>query len=69
MSGASDDMIEGYRDGYAIDAIAPSDNRSASYKHGWQNGRDDRLGRPRSSAAQLRLGAKMAKQDDEATKW
>lgn len=54
---ANDDMIEGYRDGLRTDALPPGPNRSASYIHGWKNGRDDRLGQPRRTAAALRAQA------------
>lgn len=51
---ANDDMIQGYNDGFDRDAVSPGPNRSASYVHGWKNGRDDRLGTPRATAAELR---------------
>ena len=51
---ANDDMMQGYLDGYERDAVRPGPNRSASYVHGWKNGRDDRIGMPRSTAAELR---------------
>lgn len=57
---ANDDMVQGYLDGFDRDALPPGPNRSASYVHGWKNGRDDRLGQPRSTAAVLRV------QGDEA---
>lgn len=46
---ANADMIEGYKDGLDLDAPEPSANRSASYRHGFANGRDDRAGKPRAS--------------------
>lgn len=54
------DMIEGYMDGCKPFAIVPGPNRSASYKHGWQNGQDDLKGCPRTSAAMLREMAEKA---------
>lgn len=39
---ANADMIEGFRDGYDLNAPDPSDNRSRSYKHGFMCGRIDR---------------------------
>ena len=45
-----DDMLLGYRDGLDREALEPSANRSASYRHGWANARDDRRGTPRASA-------------------
>jgi hypothetical protein len=46
---ANDDMVEGYKDGFDLDAPEPSANRSASYRHGFANGRDDRRGKVRAS--------------------
>jgi hypothetical protein len=48
MVEANADMIEGFRDGYDLNAPDPSANRSASYRHGFANGRDDRRGKPRA---------------------
>lgn len=60
------DMLEGYRDGRDLDCPEPSSNRSRSYIHGFKNGRDDRNGKPRASAAQLRAEADEAMAADEA---
>ena len=60
---ADDDMVAGYLDGLADDRDVLPDslsNRSARYCHGWQNGRDDRVRRPRPPAAALRLEAAAA---------
>lgn len=46
---ANEEMVEGYRDGLDMGSPEPSDNRSASYRHGFANGRDDRAGKPRAS--------------------
>jgi hypothetical protein len=51
---ANADMIQGYLDGLNMNCPDPSDNRSFSYRHGFANGRDDRAGRPRTSADELR---------------
>lgn len=53
---SNDDMIEGYFDGKKseFEELPNGSNRSDSYKHGWRNGRDDRMGRPRESAESLR---------------
>lgn len=51
---AEDDMVDGFNDGYDRDCPPPSGNRSRSYAHGFQNGRDDLAGSPRASAATLR---------------
>lgn len=53
---ANDDMVEGYNDGLKDERLLfpkSMSNRSASYRHGWLNGRDDRLRRPRASARVL----------------
>ncbi len=63
---ANDDMIEGFIDGYDLNAPEPSANRSHSYRHGFANGRDDRSGKPRASAAELRRLADLAMAKDEA---
>lgn len=34
-------------------------DKSAAFKHGWLNGRDDRLGKPRDRADVLRRRARM----------
>lgn len=50
------EIVEGYMDGFKSDAneLPSLTNRSDSYKHGWRNGRDDRLGKPRAAASTLR---------------
>jgi hypothetical protein len=62
---ANSDMVQGYLDGFDPDSPEPSDNRSASYRHGFANGRDDRARRPRASAATLRQQADDAMRQDE----
>jgi hypothetical protein len=56
MSGAETQMLAGYLDGLHDDrAEYPLiSNRTQAYLHGWLNGRDDRLRKPRSSAEFLR---------------
>ena len=54
-----EEMVAGFRDGYDRGAPDPGPNRSACYRHGFLNGRDDiNLGpkapHPRESAAWLR---------------
>lgn len=68
MSGkpANQEMIDGFLDGYDLDAPEPSTNRSASYRHGFANGRDDRAGKPRATAQALRDMATVAMAADEA---
>lgn len=63
---ANDDMMQGYRDGLRKDAVEPGANHSASYRHGWANGRDDRLGQPRAGAKTLGEMADAAMQEDAA---
>jgi hypothetical protein len=58
------EMLDGYFDGLDPDSPEPSGNRSACYRHGFLNGRDDRNGCPRDSAANLRLQAEIAIESD-----
>ncbi len=63
---ANDDMVQGYLDGLDRDCPEPSDNRSASYRHGFRNGRDDILGRPpRASYKAICEAADRAMNEDE----
>jgi hypothetical protein len=59
-----DEMLHGYLDGLDPDSPEPNANRSHSYRHGFANGRDDRRGDSRASAAALRLMAEEARQKD-----
>lgn len=52
-----DEMVEGYCDGCDPDVPAPSENRSAAYRHGFANGRDDLRRQPRNTAEALRKQA------------
>lgn len=63
---ANDEMMLGYFDGWDLDAPEPSENRSHSYRHGFANARDDRRGKPRASAEELRRMADLAMAKDEA---
>lgn len=65
---ANAEMIEGFKDGYDLDAPEPSENRTASYRHGFANGRDDRKGKPRASHEWLNAAADKAMDEDERTK-
>jgi len=69
VESAVEDMIAGYRDGYDRDAPEPSANRSASYRHGFANGRDDINGVPRAPAVTLRQLAEEALQSDQEQGW
>ncbi len=53
---ASDEMVQGYCDGLNDDrmALAENHNRSQQYIQGWLNGRDDRIGKPRDIAQNIR---------------
>jgi hypothetical protein len=64
--GPRDEMTEGYLDGFSPDSPDPSGNRSASYRHGFLNGRDDLNHKPRDSAANLRRQADLAIEQDAA---
>jgi len=61
-----DEMLEGYLDGLKADSPAPSDNRSASYRHGFQNGRDDLAHKAGAPAAVRRWQAAQAIETDKA---
>jgi hypothetical protein len=62
---ANDDMVEGYRDGLDLNSPEPSGNRSASYRHGFLNGRADRAGKPRASFQTLIAMADAAMAEDD----
>lgn len=61
-----DEMVEGHLDGRKPDNPEPSSNRSASYSHGFANGRDDLAHSPRLPAQVLRLLADQAIREDVA---
>lgn len=44
---ANDEMVEGYLDGFNPENPQPSENRSESYRHGFANGRADKMGKSR----------------------
>lgn len=57
MADTDDEIYEGYRDGRADDRETLPEslsNRSRFYRFGWENGRDDRLHRPRKLAQAIR---------------
>lgn len=61
------EMMQGYLDGYEDDRTelpASLANRTHSYIHGWLNGRDDRLHKPRAPAYALREMARIAEEAD-----
>lgn len=51
---ACKEMIDGFSDGYDAGNPEPGPNRSACYRHGFENGRDDINHNPRSTAQDLR---------------
>lgn len=56
-----DEMTEGYLDGFSDTRmdLPKQNNYSPAYVHGWLNGRDDRINKPRSTADVLRRRADM----------
>lgn len=54
-------MIQGYCDGRDDTRmeLPKQHNYSPAYVHGWLNGRDDRIGKPRAFASVLRARADM----------
>ncbi len=56
------DMVRGYLCGFrsSSEMMPPCHaHESAAFKHGWLNGRDDRVQNPRERAAVLRARAEM----------
>lgn len=53
------EMVQGYRDGLRDDRqeLPKNHNFSPAYEHGWLNGRDDRIHKPRATADVLRRRA------------
>lgn len=62
---SNDEMAQGYRDGRDANSPEPSSNRSHSYRHGFLNGRDDLMRKPRASAERLREEAAEAERLDQ----
>jgi len=60
------EMVDGYLDGGKPQIPEPSDNRSASYRHGFANGRDDLNRSPRAYTVTLRQWAEEALQSDKS---
>ena len=63
---ANDEMIAGFRDGYDLNCPEPGPNRSASYRHGYANGRDDRANKQRASFDALIRMSDAAMAEDDA---
>lgn len=62
---ANEEMIQGYMDGYDINAPEPSANRSYSYRHGFMVGRAEKTGKKLPRAESLRDAADAAMARDE----
>ena len=65
---SKEDMAQGYMDGGKDHRteLPENSNYSPAYIHGWKNGRDDRIGKPHDTAANLREKAKIIlEQNDE----
>jgi len=62
------EMEDGYYDGLCDNRIdlPESSNRTAAYRHGWLNGRDDRTHSPRAFASVLRETAERTLNGGEA---
>jgi len=63
------DMVRGYFRGLSSCADTLPDcyqRESAAFKHGWMNGRDDRVGKPRERASVLRARAELIERNTEA---
>ena len=64
---ANDEMLQGFLDGYDLNAPEPSANRSASYRHGFMVGRIDKTPElwGKRSADELRQMADEAMKEDK----
>lgn len=64
---ANADMVQGYMDGYDLNAPEPSANRSHSYRHGFMVGRAEKTnGKPAAPWQKLAELADEAMAKDEA---
>lgn len=64
---ANDEMVQGYMDGYDLDAPEPSENRSHSYRHGFLVGRSEKVrGKPAAPWSALLELSEEAMARDEA---
>lgn len=63
---ANAEMVLGYREGFNLDNPEPSENRSHSYRHGFEVGRADKMGRtPSGTFEQVIARAEEAMRKDE----
>ena len=69
MTWAEDEMLEGYLDGSKPENPEPSHNRSRSYRHGFQSGRDDLANSPSAPAWTRRQMADEAMAADTAERF
>ena len=62
MINYENEMVEGYLDGLSDNRTdyPEASNRGSSYRHGWLNGRDDRIKKPRASYSTLISQAEQA---------
>lgn len=63
LSDCDTEMLQGYWSGLNGET-EPGNNRSHSFRHGWQNGRDDRAKSPRAAASYIREEADAARAKD-----
>lgn len=63
---ANAEMVEGYRDGYDLNAPEPSANRSHSYRHGFAVGRAEKRREKLPNHRTLSEAADAAMAKDEA---
>lgn len=61
-----EETVEGYLDGRKAEHPEPSSNRSANYRRGFANGREDLANSPRLPAQVLRLLADQTIREDVA---
>lgn len=64
---ANDEMVQGYMDGYDLTAPEPSENRSASYRHGFMVGRGEKTGTLAGTYESLVAAAEAAMDEDAKT--
>ena len=62
---ANNEMVRGFNDGYDPNSPSPGPNTTASYRHGFECGRDDILNRHRFDCATLRKMADDAMDRDD----
>ncbi len=63
---ANEEMIQGYMDGYDLNAPEPSANRSHSYRHGFAVGRAEKTGGKLANYRTLSEAADTAMAKDDA---